>query len=160
MIIVRTTFAFVPVCLFLGSLVYIDSYKLVGLRRLIFVILSGVAAALASYIVNREILERVVIVDRISLTRLAAPAVEEAFKLLPLLLLFRTKRIGFVIDAAICGFAVGTGFAVIENLYYMTMLPGRSLAFWVVRGFGTAVMHGGTTALAAMITKVLYQRRE
>jgi len=159
MTIARTAFAFVPVCLFLGSLVYIDSYKLVGLRRLIGVILSGTAAALASYVLNKQILDTV-FVDRLTLTWLAAPAVEEALKLVPVLFLLRTKRIGFVIDAAICGFAAGTGFAVVENLYYMAMLPDRSLAFWVVRGFGTAVMHGGTTALAAMITKVLFQRRE
>ncbi|HEY3055881.1 MAG TPA: PrsW family glutamic-type intramembrane protease [Thermoanaerobaculia bacterium] len=158
MIVARTSFAFVPVCLFLWSLVYIDSYKLVGLRRLIGVILSGTAAALASYVINKQILDSV-IVDQFTLTSLAAPAVEEALKLVPVLFLLR-KRIGFVIDAAICGFAAGTGFAVVENLYYMTVLPDRSLGFWVVRGFGTAVMHGGTTALAAMITKVLFQRRE
>jgi RsiW-degrading membrane proteinase PrsW (M82 family) len=159
MIVARTAFAFVPVCLFLWSLVYIDSYKLVGLRRLIGVILSGTAAALASYVINKQILDTV-FVDRLTLTRLAAPAIEEALKLAAVLFLLRTRRIGFVIDAAICGFAAGTGFAVVENLYYMAMLPDRSLAFWVVRGFGTAVMHGGTTAIAAMITKVLYQRRE
>lgn len=155
MIVVRVVFAFLPVCLFLGSLVYIDSYKLVSLKRLLRVILAGGATALASYLLNRQVL-----VDHNTLTRLVAPAIEEGLKLLPVAILLYTRRIGFVIDAAICGFAAGAGFALVENLYYMTVLPERSVAFWIVRGFGTAVMHGGTTAIAVMIAKVLFQRRE
>lgn len=159
MIAVRVLFAFAPVCFFLGSLVYIDSYKLVSLKRLIRVILTGGLTAVASWFLNREVLQ-VMLVDHATLTRLIAPAIEEALKLLPLVVLLYTRRIGFVIDAAICGFATGAGFALVENLYYMTALPGRSAAFWIVRGFGTAVMHGGTTAVAAMIAKVLLERYE
>lgn len=158
MIFARTTFAFAPVCLFLASLIYIDSYKLVTVRRLVRVIAAGGIAAVVSYYVNH--LARAIGIDHGTLRHVVAPAIEEALKLLPLIYLLRSRRIGFVIDAAILGFAAGTGFALVENLYYMTMLPDRSLAFWIVRGFGTAVMHGGTTALAAMITKVIFQRHE
>jgi RsiW-degrading membrane proteinase PrsW (M82 family) len=158
-VIARTLFAFVPVCVFLGTLVYLDSYKLVNFKRLLRVIVAGGIAALASYAINSIVLQLLAI-DHRTFTRFAAPIAEEATKLVPVLFLLKKRRIGFVIDAAICGFAAGTGFALVENLYYMTMLPGRTLAFWIVRGFGTAVMHGGTTALAAMVTKALYQRRE
>lgn len=159
MTIVSVAFAFVPVSLFLWSLLYLDSYKLVRARRLLNVIGSGALAALGSYIVNKKILDGL-IVDRTMLTHFVAPAVEEALKILPLLFLLRRRRIGFVIDAAICGFAAGAGFALIENLYYMAVLPERDVAFWIVRGFGTAVMHGGTTAMAAMMTQAIFQRRE
>ena len=159
MTLLRVAFAFVPVSLFLWSLLYIDSYKLVGVHRLLNVMASGFAAALASYVINKRILDGV-IVDHNTLTHIVAPAVEEALKLTPVLFLLRTRRIGFVIDAAICGFATGAGFALIENLYYMAVLSPRDIAFWIVRGFGTAVMHGGTTAMAAMITQAIFQRRE
>jgi protease PrsW len=159
MTFLRVAFAFVPVSLFLWSLLYIDSYKLVGVHRLLNVMASGFAAALASYIINKRVLDGV-IVDHNTLTHLIAPAVEEALKLIPVLFLLRTRRIGFVIDAAICGFATGAGFALIENLYYMAVLSPRDIAFWIVRGFGTAVMHGGTTAMAAMVTQAIFQRRE
>jgi RsiW-degrading membrane proteinase PrsW (M82 family) len=159
MIVVRVVFAFLPVCLFLGSLLYLDSYKLVSFKRLIQVILAGGAAALASYVLNRQVLNGTVI-DQSTLRHLVAPAIEEGLKLLPVAFLLYSRRIGFVIDAAICGFAAGAGFALVENLYYMSALPDRSVSFWIVRGFGTAVMHGGTTAIAAMIAKVLFQRRE
>lgn len=148
-----------PVCVFLGSLVYIDSYKLVRISRILQLIVAGGLAAVVSYVIHQLILDGAVL-DRQTLSRFAAPAVEEILKLLPILVLLRGKRIGFVIDAAICGFAAGAGFAVVENLYYLSATSGRGIPFWIVRGFGTAVMHGGSTAIAAMITKMLWQRRE
>jgi len=47
---------------------------------------------------------------------------------------------------------VGTGFAVAENLFYLHTQPDLGLATWMVRGCGTAVMHGGAASLFAMIT--------
>src|SRR2546423_1052116 len=109
-VVLRTLFALVPVCLFLGSLLYIDSYKLVGMKRLLRVIVAGGAAALTSYLINKMVLG-VIPLDHRTFTRFAAPVAEEALKLVPILYLLRTRRIGFVIDAAILGFAAGTGFA-------------------------------------------------
>jgi protease PrsW len=154
-----TVLALAPVCLFLGSLVYIDSYKLVRFNRIMQLIVAGGVAAVVSYFVNKQIMQ-VALVDHRTLTRFAAPAVEEALKIIPLLILFRARRVGFVIDAAICGFAAGAGFALVENLYYLSAVGHRSEAFWIVRGFGTAVMHGGTAAIAAMLMKVMFQRAD
>ena len=148
----------VPVCLFLASLQYIDSYKLVRLGRILQLIAGGGAAAVISYLVHKPILDGA-LVDHQTLTRFVAPAIEELLKFIPVLLVLGTRRVGFVIDAAISGFAAGAGFALIENLYYLSAVGG-GIAFWLVRGFGTAVMHGGTTAIAAMLTKALMQRRE
>ena len=158
-IAIQSLLGVAPVCVFLGSLLYIDSYKLVRISRILQLIAAGGAAAVVSYVVHQQILDSAIL-DRQALSRFVAPAVEEVLKLLPILLLLRSKRIGFVIDAAICGFAAGAGFAVIENLYYLSATSGRGIPFWIVRGFGTAVMHGGVTAIAAMITKMLWQRRE
>jgi RsiW-degrading membrane proteinase PrsW (M82 family) len=148
----------IPVCLFLASLQYIDSYKLVRLGRILQLIAGGGLAALLSYLVHKPILDGA-LVDHNTLTRFVAPAIEELFKFVPVLVMLRSRRVGFVIDAAICGFAAGAGFALIENTYYLSAVGG-SAAFWMVRGFGTAVMHGGTTAIAAMLTKALMQRRD
>ena len=60
-------------------------------------------------------------------------------------------RIGFLVDAAIYGFAVGAGFALAENLYYLHLAAEAGMGTWIVRGFGTALMHGGTTALFAVM---------
>ncbi|MBW3565546.1 MAG: PrsW family intramembrane metalloprotease [Acidobacteria bacterium] len=154
----RTALGLLPVCLFLASLVYLDSYKLVRFRNIIGTILAGCAAAIVSYGVNVTILPLFGIEERL-VTRFAAPLVEEIFKAVPIVLLLRMKRIGFLVDAAIYGFAIGTGFALLENLYYLTALPESATALWVVRGFGTAVMHGGTTATFAMLAQLLAERR-
>ena len=67
-------------------------------------------------------------------------------------------RIGFLIDAAILGFAVGTGFATVENLYYLERVRDAGMGTWIVRGFGTALMHGGSTAIFAMMSVALLEQ--
>ena len=146
-----------PVFLFLGVLVLIDSYKLVALRAILLSIAAGAVAALASYAVNVT-LRPALALDLTPYSRYVAPVVEESLKVAFVVVLLRRSRVGFVVDAAIHGFAIGTGFAFLENLYYVEASSGATLVTWMVRGFGTAVMHGGTTAIAAMIAKTLHSR--
>jgi len=148
-----------PVFLFLGALVLIDSYKLVALRAVLLSVAAGVVAALASYGVNvwlRPALD----VDWDQYSRYVAPVVEESLKAVFVVWLLRRSKVGFVVDAAIHGFAIGTGFAFLENLYYLQAHPDATLWTWVVRGFGTAIMHGGATAIVAMVAKTLHDRRD
>ena len=72
--------------------------------------LTCVAAAVASYLLNRAVLNAG-LADRETLTQFVAPAIEETLKLLFVIVLLRARKVGFVIDAAICGFAAGAGFA-------------------------------------------------
>jgi len=60
---------------------------------------------------------------------------------------------------SIIGFALGAGFAIVENTTYVMELASASPAVWIVRGFGTAVMHGGTTALVAIVAKSVADAR-
>ena len=146
-----------PVFLFLGALVLIDSYKLVALRAILLSIAAGAVAAVASYAVNVT-LRPALGLDLTPYSRYVAPVVEESLKVAFVVVLLRRNRLGFVVDAAIHGFAIGTGFAFLENLYYVEATSGAGVVTWIVRGFGTAVMHGGTTAIAAMIAKTLQSR--
>ena len=73
-------------------------------------------------------------------------------------MLVHTRRVGFLVDGAILGFAVGAGFAVVENLYYQQIAPDAGLGTWIVRGFGTAIMHGGATAIYTIATLALLER--
>ncbi|HET7096080.1 MAG TPA: PrsW family glutamic-type intramembrane protease [Casimicrobiaceae bacterium] len=140
-----------PVVGLLAALVYFDSYKLVALRMVIVVILCGVVVAGASLLVNVYVLSNFD-VDFTLFTRYVSPVIEELLKGIVIVVLIRTDRIGFLVDAAILGFAVGTGFAVVENLFYLHQIPDAGLGTWIVRGFGTAIMHGGATATFAMMT--------
>ena len=142
----RALMGLVPVACFLAALVALDSYKLVKLRQVLAVLASGAAMAGVSYALNGALLENLDIAF-VAFTRYVAPFTEELLKAAIVVLLVRTHRIGFLVDAAIVGFAVGTGFAVVENLLYLRIAPDAPMGAWLVRGFGTAIMHGGATAI-------------
>jgi RsiW-degrading membrane proteinase PrsW (M82 family) len=149
--------ALLPVLAFLGVLLYLDSYKLVKLRDVIVVVAFGAAMAGASYLASAQVLGAVEIEFR-TYSRYVAPFTEEILKGLLILVMIRTHRIGFLVDAAIFGFAVGTGFALAENLYYLEHFPKAGIGTWILRGFGTAIMHGGATALFAVMGLALLER--
>ena len=141
-----------PVFVFLGSLVVLDSYKLVRFRAIAMAIVVGCLAALACFLLNSWI-QQVTGMDGSIYRRYGAPIVEELVKSFYLIYLIRRGRIGFMVDAAIFGFAIGAGFALVENTYYVESLQDSNLLIWIIRGFGPAVMHGGATAILGIIFK-------
>jgi RsiW-degrading membrane proteinase PrsW (M82 family) len=146
-----------PVLIFLIVLLYLDSYKLVGLKAVLGPVIAGALVAVAGYVLNGFLLE-LLPVDFIAFTRYLSPATEEALKALVIVYLFRSNRIGFLVDGAILGFAVGAGFAVAENFYYLYTADHAHIGVWVVRGFGTAIMHGAVTAIFAIMSQTLTER--
>jgi RsiW-degrading membrane proteinase PrsW (M82 family) len=154
---VHALLGLLPVLCFLAALVYLDSYKLVSVRWVLGVIVAGGVAALLSYPINIMTLDFLAI-DFANYTRSVSPYIEEALKGVIIVYMLRSNRIGFLVDAAIFGFAVGAGFAILENLYYLQLLPDTVLGTWIVRGFGTAVMHGGATAMFAVMARALVRR--
>ena len=153
--IVPIAISVLPVLLFLGALVFLDSYKLVAPRAVLLSVFAGIVAGLVSYAATvwlRPALE----MKLSTYSRYVAPLVEETLKGAWLVYLLARSRVGFVVDAGILGFSVGTGFALMENLYYLQD-PTAPVLTWIVRGFGTAVMHGGTTAIFAMVARSLHR---
>ena len=98
-----------------------DSYKLLGVKSVIIAIGIGAASALVSYFVNTPLIDNSGF-SWLTYSRYVAPVVEEFFKGIVLVYLIRANRIGFNVDAAIYGFALGAGFAIVENLYYIIVL--------------------------------------
>jgi protease PrsW len=152
----RLIVAVFPVFAFLATLLLLDSYKLVTLRRVATTIGVGVAAAAVALFLNS--LGFAVLPSTQLYAELGAPVVEELLKAAWLIVLIRRGRVGFMVDAAILGFGIGAGFALLENVVYLYSIPQAGLFTWVVRGFGTAVMHGGSTALFGVILRVLSDR--
>jgi RsiW-degrading membrane proteinase PrsW (M82 family) len=146
-----------PVLIFLIVLLYMDSYKLVSLRTVLWVIFAGALLPVAGYWINGYAIG-VLAWDLPTYSRYAAPVIEEGLKASVMVFLFRTNRIGFLVDSAILGFAVGAGFGVVENFYYLYMASDAHIAVWVVRGFGTAIMHGGAMALFGVMAQTLTER--
>jgi RsiW-degrading membrane proteinase PrsW (M82 family) len=150
----RILISILPVVIFLIALVFLDSYKLVRLRTVLLTVAFGFVAAFACTFVNNALIELLGL-ERTAYARYVAPPVEELFKASYIIFLIRAKRVGFMVDAAICGFAMGAGFAVVENVLLLSSLSDAGLLTWIVRGFGTAVMHGGATALFGILSKSL-----
>lgn len=153
----RIALGFVPVLVFLALLIYLDSYKLVRLRWVLATIALGGAVAGGCYLLNVRLIPLLAL-SPATYSRYIAPAIEESAKALFILYLLRSNRIGFLVDAAIYGFAVGTGFALAENFYYLKTLPDVAVSVWLVRGFGTALMHGGATAIFGVMARALSER--
>ncbi len=156
--LIRAPIALLPVLLFLGALVQGDSYKLLRFKTVLTIASAGALAAGASYLANAWAYAHFA-GDFQTYSRYVSPWIEESLKAVVLVFLIRTRRVGLPVDAGIAGFAIGTGFALVENLYYLSSRPGTALAVQLIRGFGTAIMHGGTATVMAMISVTLYERR-
>ena len=148
---------FLPVVLFLAALLALDSYKLVTRRQVMLSIAWGGLSAAIAFVVNLSLLHEAGL-HPVLLQRYAAPALEEVLKAAWVLWLIQRARVGFLVDAGVHGFAAGTGFALVENLWYAHALGDPNPWLWVLRGLGTAVMHGTTTAVVAIVTKSLADR--
>ena len=150
--------ALLPVLAFLLALVLLDSYKLLPWDRVVRQLVLGAVAAIASIGVNRLALGATGL-EAATFARYLAPVVEELLKGSIVIALLFARRFGFLVDAAICGFAVGAGFAAFENIHYFRVLGDTSPVLWTIRGFGTAIMHGSVTAITAVAAKALSDRR-
>ncbi|HKE24798.1 MAG TPA: PrsW family glutamic-type intramembrane protease [Bryobacteraceae bacterium] len=147
-----------PVIIFLLSLELIDTYRLVPLRRVVRTVAIGCGAAAVCWLFSTALYATGMVSPRLWI-RSGAPVVEEALKALYVVWLIRGNRVGFMVDAAISGFAIGAGFSLIENLTYIPSLAAAGLLASAVRGLGTAMMHGGTTAIFAVLSTNLAEIR-
>jgi RsiW-degrading membrane proteinase PrsW (M82 family) len=156
-LLIKALIALLPVVVLVIVLYRLDSHRLLGTHFImrIFVI-GGVMAVICAFI-NTFAIETLNWEFQ-RYTRYGGPLVEEMLKASVLVLLFRTNRIGFLIDAGILGFTVGAGFSFVENIYYLNMAQDAHYGVWMVRGFGTAIMHGGATALFAIIAETMTER--
>lgn len=151
--------AILPVGLFLLALVALDSYKLVRLRVVLRLLaLGGGIAGLCLFL--NPLLHRLLETSAAGYVNYVAPPIEEVLKGAVLMAAIARRRLGFLVDAAIWGFAVGAGFAVVENVHYFLYLDRLEPSLWIVRGFGTALMHGGATAIGAIVSHQLTERRD
>ena len=158
-LLARGPVALLPVLLFLGALIYLDSFKLVRVRLVAGAMAAGALAACLSYPLNAFTLDHLT-VSFPMYSRYVSPWFEESLKAGALVYLIRTRRVGLLVDGAIVGFAIGTGFALVENLYYLASRPEAPFAVQVIRGLGTAIMHGGATAMFAVVSVALFERRQ
>ncbi len=157
--VLRMVLALLPVLLFLAALRLLDSYKLVSIRMVAAALAAGMVAAGVCYGINTAVFQHLR-ENQEQYIHFGAPVVEELAKGAFWVFLISTARVAFMVDSAICGFAIGAGFALVENITYLEVLEGRGFGIWILRGFGTAVMHGGVAAIGAFISVYLAESRQ
>jgi RsiW-degrading membrane proteinase PrsW (M82 family) len=136
------------VLVMLALFIWLDVFKLMTFWETVGLLLLGAVTAGAAYPLSG------IFIDALPLgfsnySRFVAPWIEEVIKGAAIVGLFWFNRIGYKLDAVISGFAIGAGFSVIENILYLTRYPELAANVWMVRGLGTAVMHGTTCAVLA-----------
>jgi len=156
--VLRIAVALLPVLLFLAGLRVLDSYKLVSKTTVASALAAGAVAAIVCYGINTVVFQHLQ-EGQDQYARFGAPVVEELAKAAFWIFLIASARVAFMVDSAICGFAIGAGFALVENVSYLQVLGGRSFGIWLIRGFGTAVMHGGVAAIGAFVSVYLSESR-
>ena len=149
--------ALLPVLALLVVLVWLDAFALMSFKEVSVLILLGALGALAAWPISGKMLDTLPIGFSLY-SRFIAPWIEEAIKAVLVVVLFRLNRIGYKLDAIISGFAIGAGFSVVENIFYLTIFPDYGTGTWLVRGFGTAIMHGTTLAVLAAIAHEFAER--
>ncbi|MEM4331672.1 MAG: PrsW family intramembrane metalloprotease [Candidatus Micrarchaeia archaeon] len=81
-----------------------------------------------------------------------APIVEEALKMVGVVLIAGHKNFKGPLDGILIGFSVGTGFAMMENIFYAaTKIPENSIELLVFRALYNTLAHGAFTAIGGAV---------
>jgi len=110
-------------------------------------VLGGLSFTLAA--VTNWSLEYFVPIDIETIERFIAPILEEIFKGLFLFYIIKRSQFTYSVDGILYGLAVGIGFAVIENIFYVALVPNATnIAFQ--RIFTTSLVHAFSSAVLGM----------
>ena len=131
-----------PIAIYLLAVYKIDNFALVSLRRMAMLVVCGMLAALASFGLFQ-------LTDGL-LPDASHPVLEELLGAVPLLVLAWRKRMVFFIDSVICGAAVGGGFSILENNFYLVLGNEMSMGTVLFRGLEVALIHIGCSAVVAV----------
>jgi len=134
--------ALLPIAIYIFVVYKLDNFSLLSVKRLLTLVLCGMLAALACFGLFQ--LTGKIMSERVS--DIVNPVLEEAVKAIPLLILARQKKIVFFIDSVICGAAVGGGFSLLENVFYLMMGDSLGLGTTLFRGLEVALIHMGCSA--------------
>ena len=114
---------------------------------LIFVLIGIFVSVFASEV--NGLLSRALSMDMYSITIIVTPVSEEILKILPILYyaLFISDKKEKLFTASM---AIGIGFAVLENAFYLLNYSNFSMLSAIIRAFGAGLMHGMCTLLVGV----------
>jgi len=133
---------------FLYLVKWLNFFETHRVRLILLALVWGAISVELSYLVDHPI--RLVLGMQYVATH-TAPFVEEIFKSLILLYLVRRADTTSFVDGAVYGFAAGTGFAIAENMLYLSRVDlDTGVVLGTLRAFLASVLHGSTSAIVGM----------
>ena len=114
----------------------------------IIFILVGIFVSVFASEVN-GLLSNTLDMDMYSITTIVTPVTEELFKMLPILyyaLVISDKKEKLFTASM----AIGIGFAILENAFYLLNYPNFNMINAIIRAFGAGLMHGMCTLLVGV----------
>ena len=133
---------------FLYLIKWLNFFETHRVRLILLALVWGVVSGGLSYLVSHPM--RLVLGMPFVATH-TAPIVEEIFKSLVLLYLARRADTVSFVDGAVYGFAAGIGFAIEENMLFLSRVDmDTGVIVGTLRAFAASVLHGSTTAIVGM----------
>jgi RsiW-degrading membrane proteinase PrsW (M82 family) len=134
--------------LFLYLIKWLNFFETHRFRLIVLALVWGAIATELSYLVSHPM---ALVLGKAFVSTRTAPFVEEVFKSLVLLYLVRRADTTFFVDGAVYGFASGIGFAIAENMLYLSRVDvDTGFVVGTMRAFVSSVMHGSTTAIVGI----------
>ncbi len=126
----------------------LDFFKTISRRFLIISALAGLLAYASAYFINPLFLK--LNISTTHIIRFVAPVVEEILKALILIYLVQRRDFAYFVEAAIYGFTIGIGFAIIENYQYLIQHSDIGLALAINRVISTNLVHATASSVAGI----------
>ena len=137
--------ALLPVIIYIFMVYKIDNFSLISIKNLFLQVTCGMVAALVCFGLF-QLTGSILSEDQ---SEFFNPVLEEIIKAIPLLWLATRKKIVFFIDSIICGAAVGGGFSILENIFYLVFGNEMGIGTILFRGLEVALIHMGCSAIVA-----------
>ena len=138
--------ALLPVAIYIFVVYSLDSFSLVSVRSLVTLVITGMLSAVICF--GIFVLTGMLLPEGVS--DYLNPVMEEAVKAIPLLFMARSKKTVFFIDSVICGAAVGGGFSILENVFYLILGEELGMGTILFRGLEVALAHMGCSAIISV----------
>jgi RsiW-degrading membrane proteinase PrsW (M82 family)/CRP-like cAMP-binding protein len=134
-----------------------DTFQTAKRSSLLANLVWGIVAFGLAYVLNTAVRNALITGADLStgealdiIRRISAPIVEEILKAVFLLWLITRPSFRYLVDGAVYGLAAGFGFAIVENIFYLSNNPGVALALAATRALSTSMMHGVATAIVGI----------
>lgn len=150
---VSYAFAIALPVMFLYVIWTLEIYTTSSSRILMLTFGWGMLSFLMAFVMH-DILMSVNFANYEEISVFVAPVIEEVLKSFVLLALAWTMTLTYTTQGMTYGFAVGTGFAIMENLFFVYLSPEMLVTDVLARVLSVSLMHGFTSAILGTVLGV------